>query len=185
MPPMLHETATAPAEPRAFTWLDSPVGPLIVAANDSAVCLIEFSEQEALEGRLKALHERYPLSRRDDAHPLLLRTRDQMRRYFGGELRQFDLPLGYAGSCFQESVWSALLGIPYGQTRSYLDVALTLGDAQATRAVGAANGANPIAIVVPCHRVINANGDLGGYGGGLWRKRMLLDLEQGQARLPF
>ena len=93
------------------------------------------------------------------------------------------MPLEYHGSEFQERVWTALQHIPYGETCSYGAIAKKLGDANAMRAVGAANGLNPIAIVIPCHRVVNANGDLGGYGGGLWRKRILLDLEQGQGRL--
>ena len=95
------------------------------------------------------------------------------------------MPLLYPGTSFQQQVWLALLQIGYGQTWSYLDLARRIGDLNATRAVGMANGANPIAIVIPCHRVVNANGELGGYGGGLWRKRILLDLERGQGRLPF
>jgi O-6-methylguanine DNA methyltransferase len=114
---------------------------------------------------------------------LLQTLRQQLSEYFAGERHNFDLPLDYPGTQFQRSVWSTLLTIPYGQTRSYIDVARTIGDVKATRAVGTANGMNRIAIVIPCHRVINANGELGGYGGGLWRKRLLLDLEQGQRKL--
>jgi O-6-methylguanine DNA methyltransferase len=99
--------------------------------------------------------------------------------YFAGELRSFDLPLAPCGTDFQREVWGALAEIPYGETRSYADVAAALGRPKAVRAVGAANGMNALAIVVPCHRVVGADGRLTGYGGGLWRKRRLLDLERG------
>lgn len=174
---------TAAIGPRALTWLESPVGPLVAAASDMGLCLLEFTQQSDLDSRLQSLQARYTQSQRSDDHPVLGRLRDQLRAYFARELQQFDLPLHYAGTPFQERVWSALLEIPYGHTWPYRDLAVRLGDVLATRAVGTANGMNPIAIVVPCHRVINANGNLGGYGGGLWRKRILLDLEQGQAPL--
>ena len=102
-----------------------------------------------------------------------------MRAYFAGELRRFDLPLDLAGTDFQRRVWLELTRIPYGETRSYQDLARAIGSPKAVRAVGAANGANPVAIVVPCHRVIGAGGKLVGYGGGLPLKRRLLDLERG------
>jgi len=107
-------------------------------------------------------------------------ARRQLDAYFSGRSTTFDLPLGLAGTPFQISVWSALLDIPYGETRSYSQLAAAVGKPAATRAVGAANGRNRIAIVVPCHRVIGANGSLTGFGGGLERKRFLLGLEQGR-----
>jgi O-6-methylguanine DNA methyltransferase len=116
---------------------------------------------------------------------VLERLGQELKEYFGGERRAFSSELLYPGTSFQERVWSALREIPYGETWSYKDLAVRVGDVLATRAVGAANGENPIAIVIPCHRVINSSGDLGGYGGGLWRKRILLDLERGQGRLEF
>ena len=115
----------------------------------------------------------------------LRELRTQLSDYFAGRRRDFDLPLKYPGTPFQERVWSTLLTIPYGETWSYLQLARVIGDTKATRAVGTANGMNRIAIVIPCHRVINANGELGGYGGGLWRKRILLDLERGQGQLTI
>lgn len=111
--------------------------------------------------------------------PLLLETAGQLRAYFAGELREFRLPLDLQGSPFQLSVWRALCTIPYGQTRSYSDIARAIGSPKAVRAVGAANGANPVPIVVPCHRVIGAGGSLVGYGGGLPLKKRLLELERG------
>jgi len=104
-------------------------------------------------------------------------TMRQLRAYFGGELKSFDVPLEIAGTEFQRRVWSALRTIPYGQTRSYSEIAAQIGAPQAVRAVGAANGRNPIPIIVPCHRVIGASGSLVGFGGGLEWKRLLLDLE--------
>jgi len=116
---------------------------------------------------------------RKDSHPLLVEAAAQLRAYFRGELREFDLPLEMAGTDFQIRVWNLLVDIPYGETRSYRDVAVALGRPEAVRAVGAANGANPLPIVVPCHRVIGADGKLTGYGGGLRLKRRLLEMERG------
>ena len=106
--------------------------------------------------------------------------REQLDAYFAGRRRQFDLPLVIRGTPFQEQVWRTLLEIPYGETWSYRDSATRIGQSGATRAVGTANGMNRIAIVIPCHRVVNADGRMGGYGGGVWRKQFLLDLERGQ-----
>lgn len=183
----------APDLPRALDWFESPVGTLIAAATDEALCLLEFSEPETFAARLSALRERHARSLRsglDDHpdHPLndhLRALRRQLEEYFAGQRREFDLPLLYPGTPFQQKVWATLQRIHYGETWSYLDLAVRIGDVKATRAVGTANGMNPIAIVIPCHRVVNANGDLGGYGGCLWRKRILLDLERGQGRLAF
>jgi methylated-DNA-[protein]-cysteine S-methyltransferase len=110
---------------------------------------------------------------------VLTATARQLAAYFAGRLRRFDLPLAPAGTPFQQRVWSALSGIPFGETRSYGQLAEAIGKASAMRAVGAANGRNPISIVVPCHRVIGADGSLTGFGGGIERKRFLLSLEQG------
>jgi len=125
-----------------------------------------------------------PDALRCDDHPVLRETARQLRAYFSGGLREFDLPLSLKGTPFQLRVWTALQDIPYGQTRSYGEQARAIGMPAAVRAVGAANGANPIPIVVPCHRVIGASGKLTGFGGGLPLKRWLLSLE-GQAELPL
>ena len=170
---------------RAVGWRESPVGPLIAAATDQALCLLEFSDEAAVAQRIAELRRHCGDSVRPGSNAILDELWQQLEQYFRGERREFALPLAYPGTQFQEQVWSALQEIGYGELWSYLDLARRIGDTGATRAVGAANGANPIAIVIPCHRVVNANGDLGGYGGGLWRKRILLDLERGQERLPF
>lgn len=168
-----------------LAWRESPVGPLIAAATDEALCLLEFSDAATVAHRVDELGRHYAGSVLGGSNAILDELWQQLEQYFRGERREFTLPLVYPGTDFQEQVWSALREIRYGETWSYLDLARRIGDTGATRAVGAANGANPIAIVIPCHRVVNANGDLGGYGGGLWRKRILLDLELGQGRLPF
>ena len=111
------------------------------------------------------------------------RAAEQLDAYFAGELRDFDVPLDMRGTPFQRRVWQALLSIPYGETRSYGEIAAAIGAPSASRAVGAANGNNPVSIIVPCHRVIGANGRLTGYGGGVHRKDALLALESGPARL--
>jgi methylated-DNA-[protein]-cysteine S-methyltransferase len=118
---------------------------------------------------------------RDDGYPLIREAMRQLEAYFAGELVEFDLPLAMTGTEFQKCVWRALVDIPYGATRSYGELARGIGKPAAVRAVGAANGRNPIAIVVPCHRVIGSNGKLVGYGGGLPMKQMLLELERQNA----
>jgi len=118
---------------------------------------------------------------RNDRNPLLMEAARQLRAYFAGQLREFQLPLDVQGTEFQERVWSQVAAIPYGETRSYLQISTAIGSPRAVRAVGAANGANPVPIVVPCHRVIGAKGKLVGYGGGLAMKRRLLELEGAMA----
>ena len=170
----------------ATVWIDvidSPVGALMIGATEDAVCMLEFVDRASLGARLDSLKRRFAESIEIGSNASLAAVRMQLGDYFAGARRTFELPLSYPGTPFQEKVWSALLSIPFGQTWSYLDVAKRLGDPGATRAVGMANGMNPIAILIPCHRVVNAGGELGGYGGGAWRKRVLLDLEKGQMQL--
>jgi O-6-methylguanine DNA methyltransferase len=170
---------------RYIDWYESPVGALLASATESAVCGLSFCDPANVPARLQALRERHSASLRSGGDSPLDALRAQLQEYFQGRRREFTVPLSSAGSEFQQRVWAALCEIPYGETWSYLQLAVRIGDALATRAVGHANGANPIAIVIPCHRVINADGGEGGYGGGLWRKRILLDLERGQGTLPL
>jgi AraC family transcriptional regulator, regulatory protein of adaptative response / methylated-DNA-[protein]-cysteine methyltransferase len=164
-----------------LSWFGSPLGPLVAGANDAGVCLLEFTDRRMLEAQFKALSMRFnaPLVPGTNAH--LEKLQSELGRYFGGALREFTTPLVYPGTDFQRRVWDALQTIPYGETRSYQQLASAIGDRAAVRAVGRANGLNRIAIVIPCHRVVNKNGDLGGYGGGLRRKQFLLDLERANA----
>lgn len=177
--------AIAPQSPRCIDWYESPVGPLIASATDRAICGLSFCDAEQLRQRLQMLRQQHERTLLPGSNSVLDDLRVQLDEYFRGDRRDFTMPLISVGSPFQERVWAALCEIPYGDTWSYLQLALRIGDAQATRAVGYANGANPIAIVIPCHRVINADGGEGGYGGGLWRKRILLDLERGQGTLQL
>ena len=156
----------------------SPLGPLVAIAGPAGVCMLEFGEPDRLEAQMAAIRRwfRSDAVAGDNAH--LDRLRDELDAYFDGALTRFTVPVVTPGTPFQERVWSALQCIPYGETRSYEDVARTVGAVSAPRAVGRANGSNRIAIVVPCHRVVNKDGKLGGYGGQLWRKRALLDLER-------
>lgn len=152
------------------TSFDSPVGTLTLVAGDDGLHAIEFPDN------------RHPVKGRESwqagTHPVLTETCRQLLDYFNGTRTHFDLPLAPRGTDFQLKVWRALRGIPYGQTCSYADIARAIGQTTATRAVGAANGRNPIPIVVPCHRVIGANGSLTGFGGGLPTKQFLLKLER-------
>lgn len=154
----------------------SPVGPLTLGVTDEGVCLCEFNGRRAAEG-VADLERVGGLVAREGDHPLLDRLAGELGRYFAGELREFTVPLHMPGTEFQRRVWDLLLRIRYGTTCSYLDVAVKLGNPKAVRAVGLANGQNRVAILVPCHRVIDKTGSLRGYGGGLERKKFLLELE--------
>ena len=140
----------------------SPLGFLILKSDGLAVTEISFSEFE--------------LQEQNDC-AVILRCKQQLDDYFSGKLVGFNLPLNAEGTEFQKKVWAELIKIPYGETISYMELAVSLGDAKAVRAVGTANGRNPIAIVIPCHRVIGAGNKLTGYAGGIWRKKILLELE--------
>jgi methylated-DNA-[protein]-cysteine S-methyltransferase len=160
-----------------YTEHTSPLGPLLLAAEDNGLAAIYF------DGHRHADLSRKQGWTRHDGDPLLRRACDQLDEYFAGTRRTFDLPLAPEGTAFQRNVWLGLCRIPYGQTSSYGQLAADIGNKAAVRAVGAANGRNPLSIVVPCHRVIGGSGDLVGYAGGLERKRFLLSLESGAASL--
>jgi AraC family transcriptional regulator of adaptative response/methylated-DNA-[protein]-cysteine methyltransferase len=159
-------------------WLETPLGPMVGAATDEAVCLLEFSDRRMLEAQLLRLRSVFDVPIVPGWNDRLAALRDELAAYFEGTLQRFTIPVDLRGTPFQERVWRELCRIPYAVTRSYEDVARRIGTPAACRAVGRANGMNRIAIVVPCHRVVNAGGELGGYGGGLWRKRWLLRLER-------
>jgi AraC family transcriptional regulator of adaptative response/methylated-DNA-[protein]-cysteine methyltransferase len=167
------------AEPIAVTTWMSPVGALVLGAVDAGVCLLEFADEKRVERQASALHRWFggPVVR--ESHRHLDTLRQQLEEYFGRTRRDFTVPLVTRGTPFELATWNALRSIPYGSTVSYSDIARTIGNPGAVRAVGSANGRNRIAIVIPCHRVVNTGGQLGGYGGGLWRKKRLLELEAG------
>jgi methylated-DNA-[protein]-cysteine S-methyltransferase len=166
---------------RMLTWtvVDSPVDELLLTSAEGGLRSIWFSPHKAKRTSTFVEEMARAGGVRDDDEPVLVRTATQLEEYFRGERRDFDLPLQPSGSEFQMQVWGALRTIPYGVTWSYGELAASIGKGPvASRAVGLANGANPISIVIPCHRVIGADGSLTGYGGGLDRKRYLLELER-------
>jgi O-6-methylguanine DNA methyltransferase len=166
-----------------FAWIDSPVGVLRAGATDTALRLLEF-----VNIRPEA-HFQHGAGGSGAAAPaldetsILQQTRRELEEYFAGARRSFEIPLSFPGTPFQARVWTVLRTIGYGERLSYLEQSRRVGDEKAIRAVAQANGQNPIAIIIPCHRVINADGRLGGFGGGLLRKQFLLDLERGDRLL--
>jgi len=153
-----------------YQIMNSPVGSLTLVAKGSNLAAILWEDDQPTRVRLGDMSP-------DCNHPILLETERQLKEYFAGIRTSFDVPLEFAGTAFQQQVWQALLTIPFGETRSYRDIATQIGNVKAVRAVGAANGRNPISIIAPCHRVIGASGDLTGFAGGLKAKEMLLLLE--------
>lgn len=155
-----------------YQYYHSPVGWLKIQAADSGVAATEFCEEEGDGNRPNGLTEQ---------------TKRQLMEYFSGKRKAFDLPLAITGTGFQKKVWEELRHIPYGKTLSYLGLSRQIGNVKAIRAVGHANGQNPLAIIIPCHRVIGSDGSLTGYAGGLWRKKWLLEHEGAllQTSLPF
>jgi AraC family transcriptional regulator, regulatory protein of adaptative response / methylated-DNA-[protein]-cysteine methyltransferase len=160
-----------------LTRIMTPLGPMMAAATDKALCLVEFADRRMLELQLRRVRKHFNAFFLPASNPILERLMDELEKYFAGKLRRFTVPVVVPGSEFQQSVWRKLGEIPYGRTVSYKDIAAALGAPSSVRAVARANGDNRIAILIPCHRVIGANGDLTGYGGGLWRKKRLLELE--------
>jgi AraC family transcriptional regulator of adaptative response/methylated-DNA-[protein]-cysteine methyltransferase len=160
-----------------LAWIESPLGPLLAGATATSVCLVEFTDRRMLEAQLRTVRRRLGPAV-PGTSPVLDRLRDELQQYFAGGLREFTLELTAPGTPFEERVWAALRTIPYGETWSYERLAQAVGSPGASRAVGSANGRNRIAILIPCHRVVNKDGRLGGYGGGLWRKEALLHLER-------
>ncbi|NLB89040.1 MAG: methylated-DNA--[protein]-cysteine S-methyltransferase [Syntrophomonadaceae bacterium] len=152
---------------------DFPIGPIWIAEEKGAITYIGFSDDK----NLTDFNEKET--------PLIKKAADELTEYFNGQRKEFDLPLLFKGTAFQESVWQALQQIPYGETRSYKDIAIQIGNPKALRAVGMANNRNPISIVIPCHRVIGHKGDLVGYGGGIHIKKYLLDLEKSNSNTHY
>jgi methylated-DNA-[protein]-cysteine S-methyltransferase len=155
----------------AYKFFDSPVGKLKLVASDTGLVAILWENDNPRRVRLSDLVE-------SQQHTVLAETERQLKEYFAGKRKAFSVPLDMRGTHFQKDVWEALLAIPFGKTRSYGQLAKQLGNPRATRAVGAANGRNPISIIVPCHRVIGSSGKLTGFAGGLDTKARLLDLEK-------
>jgi methylated-DNA-[protein]-cysteine S-methyltransferase len=170
----------------SWTMIDSPAGPVRIIADEGAITAVEFTQTTSVgasprssRARAVARSADRPIGDRDDTDPLLVEAARQLRAYFARELKEFDLPLRPGGTPFQERVWEQLRLIGYGETATYGEIAARLGlNRGASRAVGAANGRNPIGIVIPCHRVVGVAGSLSGYAGGVERKQLLLQLER-------
>jgi AraC family transcriptional regulator of adaptative response/methylated-DNA-[protein]-cysteine methyltransferase len=181
--------ARTSAPPLTASWIETPLGPMLAIAGDEGLELLEFVDRRALETELAELRRKWPAGRSARSghavaivpgeHPVLAQTARELGEYFAGTRRAFEIPLRLQGSPFQVDAWRALCDIPYGETRSYGDMARSVGKPGAVRAIGRANGQNRLCIVVPCHRVIQADGSLCGYGGGRWRKQWLLEHERG------
>lgn len=162
-------------DPIFYTRIESPLGKILLVKSERGLRRINFEEGEG------AISPRPEWTHQPDAFEA---EADQLRRYFEGELKEFDLALDAGGTAFQTRVWNALVRIPYGETKSYVEIARSLGKPTASRAIGGANRRNSLPIVVPCHRVIGADGSLAGYYGGVQIKQALLDLEAGASRKP-
>jgi len=160
------------------SWIDTPLGPMLAVADDQALYLVEFVDRRGLEKEIERLRKKIKLPIVPGKPNPIKQIEGELQEYFSGKIQEFKTPLLLIGSPFQKSVWKELQKIPKGETRSYAEIARAIGKPSAFRAVALANGANQFAIVIPCHRVINSNGDLGGYAGGLKRKEWLLKHEK-------
>lgn len=173
-------TAAREGKALRIAQVASPLGPLMVAGDDSAVYLVEFWDRRMLETQFAVLEKRLGVVFFPGETDPIRRIRDELAAYFADSLREFATPIRYPGSAHQEEVWRALQEVPYGETWTYGELAARAGRPAAVRSVARAVGENRLAIVLPCHRIVGANGRLTGYGGGLWRKRFLLTLEGGR-----
>jgi AraC family transcriptional regulator of adaptative response/methylated-DNA-[protein]-cysteine methyltransferase len=159
------------------SWIDTPLGPMLALADEKALHLLEFVDQRGLEREIEQLRKKTQSAILPGSTDPILSIEKELAEYFKGKRMEFSTPLCTLGSAFQKRVWEELRKIPPGQTRSYSEIAKAIGQPSAKRAVARANGSNTLAIIIPCHRVINADGNLGGYAGGLSRKQWLLNHE--------
>ena len=172
-------TGARRSEVITIAWVRSPIGPLLAGAVEEGVCLLEFVDRRAIEHQIETMKRRFGAGAAPGNHRHLDTLERELDAYFAGRLRRFTVPLSVRGTEFQVKVWGALRRIPHGETRSYAQIAREVGRPSAVRAVARANGDNRIGILIPCHRVIGSDGTLTGYGGGLWRKAKLLEIEAG------
>ena len=166
------------SDPVLLQWMETPLGPMVAGANAQGVCLLEFTDRRMLEAQFDTVRRRLDAALVPGDNPHLRQLKQEVAAYFKGDLHEFGVPVVIPGTPFQQRVWQELRRISYGETLSYEAIATKLGEPNACRAVGRANGLNRLGIVIPCHRVVNKNGELCGYGGGVWRKRWLLDFER-------
>ena len=166
-----------PTDKIIYSNLQSPLGEMIGGATDEGICFLEWHDRGGVERVLSRVRKRYKKDLVQGISGHLLKLQSQLDDYFYRSLKQFSVRIDVSGTAFEMDVWNQLEKIPYGETRSYGEIAHKIGKPGASRAVGRANGANYLSILIPCHRVIESSGNLRGYGGGLWRKKQLLELE--------
>ena len=174
-----HQGGSMPSNKIVFRNLHSPLGEMIAGASGNGICFLEWHDRGGVERIKQRVKKRYKMPLVPGNNAQLDQLDKDLVDYFAGELKKFRVAIDVSGTQFEEKTWEQLLAIPYGQTRAYGQIARLLGKPGGARAVGRANGANYLSIVIPCHRVIEANGNLRGYGGKLWRKKYLLELESG------
>jgi AraC family transcriptional regulator of adaptative response/methylated-DNA-[protein]-cysteine methyltransferase len=162
----------------AAQWIDTPLGAMLAVANEEGLCLLDFVDRKGLERAIGSLRNRMKSVITPGINPHLDKISTELAEYFEGKRTRFTVPVRPGGSPFDKAVWSNLVKIPHGRTWSYARLAEKVGDPKAVRAVAQANGRNYLAIIIPCHRVIRSDGSLSGYGGGVWRKKRLIDLEK-------
>lgn len=175
LPSEAQERGGAPLVARRIS---TPLGTMLSVAAPDGLCLLEFADRPMLQTQLRRVRQRFLAPIIGGTHPLLDQVESELAEYFAGQRREFSVPLKMTGTPFQQQAWEALLAIPYGETLSYGEQAARIGRPEARRAIGRANGDNRMSIIIPCHRVVRADGSLCGYGGGLWRKQRLLELEE-------
>lgn len=159
-------------------WIETPLGTMLAVADDEALYLLEFADHCMVEKEVEKLQKKIKSTVTPGKTQITNSIRKELKSYFLGQLEHFLTPIEITGTVFQKKIWLELMKIPVGQTRSYSDVAKAIGNFRAVRAIGGASGANQLAIIIPCHRVININGEMGGYFGGLTRKKYLLEHEK-------
>lgn len=165
------------------TVMESPLGRITLGSTNKGLCLLEFDDEKRINNHFNQFKKYWDVEIIEEETSITTTTKNQLAAYFLNQQTTFDVPLDLAGTAFQLKVWNELLKIPFGSTRSYKEQAVAVGNLKAIRAVATANGENRISIIIPCHRVIGSDGSLTGYGGGIWRKQKLLELETTQTKL--
>lgn len=165
------------------TVMESPLGRITLGSTNKGLCLLEFDDEKRINNHFNQFKKYWDVEIIEEETSITTTTKNQLAAYFLNQQTTFDVPLDFAGTAFQLKVWNELLKIPFGSTRSYKEQAIAVGNLKAIRAVATANGENRVSIIIPCHRIIGSDGSLTGYGGGIWRKQKLLELETSQTKL--
>ena len=167
----------------SISKITTPIGEMIIGTTANGLCLLEFNDEKRLDRHFNKFAKDWEYELVEEENELIINVQNQLNEYFSGNRKEFKIPFDYVGTDFQIKIWKELLTIPFGVTRSYKEQAIAIGNLKAIRAVATANGENRMSIIIPCHRVIGSDGSLTGYGGGVWRKQKLLELETTQIKL--